>query len=107
MDDDGRGVRRGVLAEAGEPAPAAVGELHVGQPLDAGRDHLRDLGLVEDRVVLVALPALGPLLGVADLLGVEVGPLVADRLQVELMLIRTFWVMTVGRKRLSVCSVQP
>ena len=42
-----------------------------------------DLGLVEDRVVLVALPVLGPLARVAELLGVEVGVLLADRLQVD------------------------
>ena len=83
VDDEGRRVRRGVLAEAGEPAPAAVGELHVGQPLDAGGGHLGDLGLVEDRVVRVALPLLGPLARVAELLGVQVGVLLADRLQVE------------------------
>ena len=59
VDDQGRRVWRGVLAIAGEPAPAAVGELHVGQALDAGAGHLRDFGLVEDRVVLVALPLLG------------------------------------------------
>ena len=43
---------------AGEPAPAAVGELHVGKPLDAGSGHLGDFGLVEDRVVFVALVCL-------------------------------------------------
>ena len=48
-----------------------------------GAGHLGDLGLVEDRVVLVALPLLGPLARVAELLGVQVGVLVADRLQVE------------------------
>ena len=83
VDDQGRRVRRGVLAIAGEPAPAAVGELHVGQALESRHGHLRDLGLVEDRVVLVALPLLRPLAGVAQLLGVEVGVLLADRLQVE------------------------
>ncbi len=77
VDDQGRRVRRGEFAEAGEPAPAAVGELHVGQALEPGGGHLRDLGLVEDRVVLVALPLLGPLARVAQLLGVEVGVLVA------------------------------
>ena len=60
-----------------EPAPAAVGKLHLGQPLHAVLDHLADLGLVEDRVAIVTLPLLGPLGVVADLLGVEVGPLLA------------------------------
>ena len=48
-----------------------------------GSGHLGDLGLVEDRVVLVALPLLGALAGVAQLLGVQVGVLVADRLQID------------------------
>ena len=48
-----------------------------------GGGHLRHLGLVEDRVVLVTLPPLGPLAGVAEFLGVEVGVLVPDRLQVD------------------------
>ena len=48
-----------------------------------GGGHPGHLGLVEDRVVLVALPLLGPLAGVAQLLGVEVGVLLVDRLQVD------------------------
>ena len=35
VDNQRRGVGRGVLAESGEPAPAAVGKLHVGQALNA------------------------------------------------------------------------
>ena len=33
VDDDGRRVRLALFAPAAEPAPAAVGELHLGQPL--------------------------------------------------------------------------
>ena len=83
VDDQGRCVRRGVFAEAGEPAPAAVGELHVGKPLDAGSGHLGDFGLVEDRVVLVSLGLLSSVARVAKLLGVQVGVLLANRLQIE------------------------
>ncbi len=83
VDDQGRRVGRGVFAEAREPAPAAVGELHVGQALKPARAILATSACVEDRVVLVALPLLRPLAGVAQLLGVEVGVLRVDRLQVE------------------------
>ena len=71
------------FAIAGKPAPAAVSELHVGQALMPAPAIFVDLGRVEDRVVLVTLPPLGPLARVANLLGVQVGVLVADRLQVE------------------------
>ena len=47
VDDDGRGVWRRLFAPAAEPAPAAVGELHFVQPIDAGLDDLRQFGLVE------------------------------------------------------------
>src|SRR6516164_6336134 len=73
---------RGQLAEAGEPTPAAVGELHVSQPADARGGHPRDFVRVEDRVVLVTLPAAGPLARIAQLLGIEVGVPVANRLQI-------------------------
>ncbi len=56
VDDDRGGVRIAVLAPAAEPAPAAVGELHLGQPLHAVLDHLPHFVLVEDRVAVEALP---------------------------------------------------
>ena len=90
-----------------QPQPPSA-QLHVGQRLHAGLRHALDLVLVEDRVAVEALPALGPLLVVADLLGVEVGALLLDLLEVQLHAAAgSLWVMTVGRKRLSVCSVQP
>ena len=84
VDHHGGGVRRGVLAPAGEPAPAAVGA--AASRSAAARPSLTmraDLVLVEDRVAVAPLPLLGPLRVVADLLGVEVGPLLLDVLQVQ------------------------
>src|SRR5204863_3201691 len=84
VDDDGGRVRPGLFAPAAEPAPAAVVELHGGQLGDAVLDHRRDLGLVEDRVAVVPLPA-GRAAGVvADLLRVKVGAPGADVGEVHL-----------------------
>ena len=72
-----------VLAPAAEPAPAAVGELHLGQAVDAGLHHLVQLGLVEHGIAVEPLPLRGALGVVADFLGVEVGALLLDRLQID------------------------
>ena len=107
VDDRGRGVRRALFAPAAEPAPAAVGELHFGEPLDACFDDLCQLGFVEHRVVLEPQPILGPLGIVAEFLGIQVGALLLDLLEIEAQSRSVFCVITAGRKRLSVCSVQP
>ena len=84
VDDGGGRVRRRLFAPAAEPAPAAVGELHFLQPVDAGLHDLRQLGLVEDGIRVVSLPAFGAVGGVADFLGVEVRALLLNRFEVEL-----------------------
>ena len=83
VDDDRGRVRPTVLAEAREPAPAAVRKLHRRQGLQAVGDHAFDFVFVEDRIAFVALPAGGPLLVVADFLGVQVRPLFLDLLEVR------------------------
>ena len=88
----GRGVRAGAFAVAGEPAPAAVGDLLALQGPHAGNGHVLDFFLIEDRIEAVAaaaladqLPALlDPLLVVADFLAVEVGAVLLDLLEVQL-----------------------
>ena len=83
VDHERSRVRRGHLAKAGEPAPAAAGELHVSQPLNVRPSHARNFRWVEDRVVLVSLPARGALACVADFLGVQVRVGRAKRLQIK------------------------
>ena len=94
-DHPGGGVRRRVFAVAGEPAPAAIGTLHVLQLLRPFLDHIVEEALVEDRRFLVAVaipveeiamlvtPLLDPLLVVADLLGIEVRGLGLERLEID------------------------
>ena len=53
------------------------------QPLDARLDHPRDFVVVEHRIALEPLPAGGASPIVADFLGVEIGALFLDLLQVE------------------------
>ena len=83
MDDHRRGVRERLLAPAGEPAPAAVAVLHFGQLLHAVLDHPRHLVVVEHRVGVKPLPTGGARFRVADFLGIQVGPHLADLLEVE------------------------
>ena len=81
--DDQRGrVGVGVLAEAGEPAPAAVGELHGGQGL-AGLPAAIARTSSSSKTGLRGASSASAAAGVADLLRVEVGPLLADRLEVQ------------------------
>ena len=81
--DIGRRVRVGLFAVAGEPTPAAVAALHVGQALHASLHHLGDGCFVEHRIAIELLPLCSPFAIVADLLGVEIRPLVANLLQIE------------------------
>ena len=93
VDNVRGGVRPGLLAPAAEPAPAAVGALHAGQAADAVLHHLVEGGLVEDRLLdpgggaAHVAAGVGPVSGargvVADLLRVEVGPLLLDFLEVQ------------------------
>ena len=84
MDDHRGGVRVTPFAPAAEPAPAAIGKLHLGESIHACRDDRIHLGFVEHRVPLEALPTFRSLDVVTDFLGVEVGALVANGGQVEL-----------------------
>jgi len=83
MDDGGGGVGGGALAPAGKPAPAAVRKLHRRQAPHPLPRHVPHRLLVEDGIALPALPLRRPFDVVADLPGVEVSPLVADRLQID------------------------
>ena len=114
----------GRLAGRGRPAAVVCGEECSPKPenqpqppsescmsarrCDAGRGHLRDLGLVEDRVALVAASTAWPA-RLASPISWALRLVRFSRISFRSssMLIRTFCVMTVGRKRLSVCSVQP
>ena len=73
----------GSFTIAAEPAPAAVGQLHICQPLDSGSDHFLNFLLIENRVVVVAPKLLGPLSIVTDFLGIEVGSLCLYILQIK------------------------
>ncbi len=88
VDHVGRGVGRGVLAPAGEPAPSAVGELHGGEALHAVLDHVAHGFFLEDGVAVVTLPLFGALGIVADFLRVEVGAFLLDRLEVQAHLLK-------------------
>ncbi len=104
----------GVFAEPAEPAPAAVGELHLGEAFDADFDHPLDLGLVEHRVPGGIVPFLVPRRRPPPASGASpiswafrFVRLAWIALRSSFIRFRMFCVMTVGRKRLRVCSVHP
>ncbi len=90
MHHDGRRVGIAVFSPTAEPAPPAVAELHFRQRGDAFFDHAVEQLAVEDRIAFEALPLLGTLAIVPDLLGVEVGAFVANLVQIEIQLQQHF-----------------
>jgi hypothetical protein len=83
-NDGCRHVRGRVFAPTAEPAPAAVGKLHFCEPVDASLHHLVQLGFVEHGIAIESLPSLRASLVVANLLGVEVRPLLLDFFKIHL-----------------------
>ena len=84
VDHVSGGVRRRVLAPAGEPAPAAVGKLHIHKPVNAFLDHVADFILVEHRVAVVMFPLLGTISIFSDFLRIQVRPFFFYLFQIEL-----------------------
>ncbi len=76
-------MRPGAFAPAAEPSPAAVGALHGAQVAHAGGNYLVHFVFVKDRVTVTALPLLAAGVRVAQLLGVEVSPLLLEVRQVQ------------------------
>ena len=100
-------MRIALLSPTAEPTPAAVGKLHFRQPLHAVFHHPTDFVLIEHRIAIKPLPLRGPLGIVANLLGVQIGRFSWIFFRSKPMSISTCCVMTVGKNRFSVCSVQP
>ena len=83
MHDHRRGVRSTLFAEPAEPTPAAVAELHLGEPIDTCLDDLRQARHRQRPDCDQTFPARGTLTVVADFLGIEVRPFRLDRRQIN------------------------
>ena len=85
VDHGGGRVRIRSLALAGKPSPAPIAVLHVGKFLQTVANQGAVFSIVENAIAdpLVFLPLLGPILGDANFLGVEIHPLFLDGLEVE------------------------
>ena len=79
-------MRATVFTPAAEPAPAAVGQLHLDQRGHPFAHHLVERFTLENRVAFESLPLLRALAVVADLLRIQIGAFVPDLLQIEVHL---------------------
>ena len=79
----GRGVRIGSFTISAKPAPAAVGQLHIGKPPDPGPDHFCYRLFIENRIVIISQPLGGPVAVFTEFLGIEIGFLFLDHRQIQ------------------------